>query len=92
MFKKYRAIFEALAGRHCIMEKQSQFNLMAIFWVVFLFVKNSSKTDSDTIETTTILYSLFRFVFGEVITQLPETEISSHFKSQFKECQIPSEE
>lgn len=91
VYKKYRALFEGLAGRNCIMERQTQFNLMALFWIVFLFVKNTNSVEGNTIEATTILYSLFKFIFGEVVTQLPESEIFNNFKLVFKECQIPSE-
>jgi hypothetical protein len=43
---------------------------MAIFWIVFLFAKNIQKDRDSILEVTTILYSLFRLVFGEIVSQL----------------------
>lgn len=63
---------------------------MAIFWIVFLFVKNSNKDTTNTIESTAILSSLFKFIFGEVVTQLSSEIIALSFTCQFSECQIPS--
>jgi hypothetical protein len=47
---------------------------MSIFWILYLFIKNTKQEADetlDTLESTKLLYSLFRFVFGEVLTQLP---------------------
>ena len=92
--KKYRAVFESLSSKNNIIEKQSRFNLMAIFWIVYLFVKNKSKEDITTIDVTNILYCLFVWIFGEVITKLELNEdyISYVFKSQFLEFNVPSEQ
>ena len=39
-YKKYRDVFETLGQRNWDIPRQRQFNLMAIFWVVYLFLKN----------------------------------------------------
>ena len=71
MYKKYRAVFEVLYRTNSCMGEQSLFDLIAIFWIVFLFVKNSSKdNNANTIESTSVLSSLFKFIFGEVVTHL----------------------
>lgn len=64
---------------------------MAIFWIVFLFLKNGQRSEEDTIEALSMLYSLFRLVFGEMVTQLLSEDIAINFRKQFTECEIPSE-
>ena len=50
LYKKYRTIFESLSSKNDIVEKQSQFNLMAIFWIVFLLMKNKFTEDITALE------------------------------------------
>jgi hypothetical protein len=57
---------------------------MSIFWVLYLFIKNSS-ADTNALEATQILDALFKYVFGELLAQLDQTVISQQFKEQFRE-------
>ena len=92
MYKKYRAVFEALASQNTSMEVQSQFNLMAIFWICSLFLQHTSPNEGNAIEVTDILYSIFRLLFTEIVCQLPESHVALKFGKEFSEYEIPSEE
>lgn len=39
VYKKYRAVFDKLAKQNCVVEDGTISNLMAIFWIVFLYAK-----------------------------------------------------
>ena len=72
MHKKYRALFEDLAKKCLHLDEVSQYNLMSIFWVLYLFIKNSSENrrEMDDLEATKLLECLLKFVFGEMLYQL----------------------
>lgn len=71
---------------------ETRSTLMSIFWVVFVFTKNEKPENSDAIGSTTILYSLFRYLFGELVADFSEAEISAVFRRQFTECKLPTPE
>ena len=64
MFKKYRSVFDSLCSVSPKIDKQAQSDLMAIFWIVFLFTKNRTKDEVTAIDSTNILYCLFIMAFG----------------------------
>ncbi len=39
IYKKYRSVFDELAETNPNMEEGARFNLMAIFWILYLFLK-----------------------------------------------------
>lgn len=47
IYKKYRALFQDLAQKTLHLDELSQYNLMSIFWVLYLFIKNSSALQTD---------------------------------------------
>lgn len=90
IYKKYRAVFEKMTVNHCCAEDSSRDNLMAIFWIVYLYTKNHHQCSSDILQATIILYTLFLFLFGEVLTDLTEGQITQYFKEQFPESITPT--
>lgn len=43
IFKKYRSVFDDLCRGNCLFSGVQQFNLMAIFWILYLYVKNENQ-------------------------------------------------
>lgn len=68
IYKKYRTLFQDLSKKYTQIDEQFQIHMMSIFWVVYLFIKNSTHDNaSNTLECTKILKCLFKFVFTEVL-------------------------
>lgn len=64
IYKKYRTAFDQLCSTSALMDEKSGFNLMAIFWLVFLFVKNQNSQFDNTLASTSLLHTIVVFAFA----------------------------
>lgn len=89
VYKKYRLAFEELCQGDTLIDEQMRFNLMAIFWVLFLFVKNQNAEFENVIDSNTLLHTIVIFVFAEVSPQLDPKDASAAFRKQFPGSEMP---
>jgi hypothetical protein len=83
VYKKYRAVFDELCPANTLMDEQSRFNLMAIFWILFLFLKNQNAEFENVMESISLLHVIVMFAFAEVSAQLSYRDSSAAFRRQF---------
>jgi transcription termination factor NusB len=65
---------------------------MAIFWIVYLFIKNENAEFDNTVKQATLLHSVILFTFSEISVSLTHKQSSSIFRKQFSESQTPGED
>lgn len=83
IYKKYRSAFDELCQGNSLMEEKARYNLMAIFWILYLYVKHENSEFENTIEAITLLHAVVKFAISEVSAQMNETQSIPAFNKQF---------
>lgn len=88
IYKKYRNVLQGLSGDRVLLEQRAKFNLMAIFWILYLLIKHQNADFDNTVETIQLLHSIVIVLFSEVLNILPREDTSLGFKKHFTENSI----
>ncbi len=64
--------------------------MTAIFWLIFLFLKNQHPQFDNTLASTALLHALVVFIFAEVAEHFPHYKSSGEFRKQFPESKLPA--
>lgn len=91
IYKKYRNVLEQLSGDRVLLEERAKFNLMAIFWILYLLIKHQNADFDNTVETIQLLHSIVIVLFSEVLNILSREDTSLGFKKHFSENSITEE-
>lgn len=65
---------------------------MAIFWIVFLYIKNEDPIFESTAEQVTLLLCIFLFTFSEISFKIERGRVNSAFLRYFPEGKMPNKE
>lgn len=65
---------------------------MAIFWIVFLYIKNEEPIFESTAEQVTLLHCIFLFTFSEISVKIERVRVNSAFLKYFPEGKTPNQE
>ena len=91
IYKKYRNVLEQLSGDRVLLEQRAKFNLMAIFWILYLLIKHQNADFDNTVETIQLLHSIVVVLFSEVLNILSREDASLGFKKHFSQNSITEE-
>lgn len=74
----------------CQIETELGNNLLAIFWIVYLFIKNSKEIEfDDIIEISEMLFALLANVFTYFIASVPMDIIAATVAAEFPSTPLP---
>ena len=90
IYKKYRFVFEEMFSSHNCLKDQPKFNLMAIFWIAYLFIKHENQQLENTFENIPLLNCLAIILYTEILKQGTLDQGNHIFAKHFNGNNFPS--